>query len=144
MRQAIPEGVLVMSVSVRDIRKLAENISDMAAVLGILEGGEWTRDSSDHIPEHLEGSRYRFPHLVLDEGSVTYGRAWRLNGSGGDKYRTAHYDPLRLGSGYLGSTKVEAYRCLQGLSSALWLAMDEGTTAKYWERVNARRDKAAK
>ena len=133
-----------MSVSVRDIRKLAENISDMAAVLGILEGGEWTRDSSDHIPEHLEGSRYRFPHLVLDEGSVTYGRAWRLNGSGGDKYRTAHYDPLRLGSGYLGSTKVEAYRCLQGLSSALWLAMDEGTTAKYWERVNARRDKAAK
>lgn len=133
-----------MSVSVKDIRRLAEDISDMAAVLGILEGGEWTRESSEPIPGHLEGSRYRSPHLVLDEGSVTYGRAWRLNGAGGDKYRTAHFDPLRLGSGYLGSTKVEAYRCLQGLSSALWLTMTEDTREKYWERVNARRDKAGK
>jgi len=118
-------------VTVGDLRKLAADIERMCKALGILEGGEWSADSAEPMPEHLADSRYRFPHLVLDEGSVTYGRAWRLNGSGGDKYRTAHFDPLRLGSGYLGATKAEAMRALRGVQAGLWSAMDAAERDSY-------------
>lgn len=103
------------------LRAMAERVSALAVELGILEGGEWLE-----IPEHLAGTRYKLPHLQLDEGSPTYGRAWRLNGSGGDKYRTAHYDPLRLGSGYLGASKREAWIALRGIEAALYEASKVG------------------
>lgn len=118
-------------VTVKEIRAVVASIEKMAETLGILEGGEWTADSPEPIPAHLVESRYRFPHLVLEEGSATYGRAWRLNGSGGDRYRTGHSDPFRLGSGYLGSTKSEAMRALRGIQAGLWSAMDSAERDNY-------------
>lgn len=111
------------TVSVRELRMVARDVDRLARVCGILEGDEWTTDTG--CPEHLVDSSYRFPHLVLDEGSATYGRAWRLNATGGTRYRTGHSDPLHLGSGYLGSTKAEAMRCLRGLQMALWAMMSD-------------------
>lgn len=58
----------------------------------------------------------RLPHLnlVLDEGSKTYGRAWRLHhvpaGQSGH-----HNVPGHTGSGYLGMTAREAYEALHNL-----------------------------
>ena len=101
-------------VTTQQLRGLVEGIELCANQLNLLEGGEWL-----DIPDHLKGSRYEFPHLVLDEGSPTYGRAWRLNGQGGSRYKTAHFDPLHLGSGYLGSTKREAYVALRSLLNGL-------------------------
>jgi hypothetical protein len=100
-------------VTVRELRVLVDRINTSGAHL--LEGGEWV----DGIPEHLKETRYRLPFFGLEEGSATYGRAFRLYASGGSKYQTAHYDPLHLGSGYLGSTKREAYLALRGIVSAL-------------------------
>jgi hypothetical protein len=99
-------------VSIRDLRVLVDRINNAGAQL--LDGGEWL-----DIPEHLRETRFRFPFFGLDEGSATYGRAWRLYASGGSKYQTAHHDPLHLGSGYLGSTKREAHLALRGIVSAL-------------------------
>jgi len=96
------------------LKGIAERISALAIELGILEGGEWI-----DIPEHLANSSFRFPHLVLDEGSPSGGRAWRLNGSGGSTYQTAHFDPLRLTSGFLGATKREAWIALRSIEAAL-------------------------
>lgn len=103
------------------LRAMAERVSALTIELGILEGGEWL-----DIPEHLADTRYKFPHVQLDEGSPTYGRAWRLNGSGGAKYQTGHFDPLRLGSGFLGATKREAWIALRGIESALYEAKKAG------------------
>lgn len=102
------------TVTAAQLRAMAKRVSDLAIEAGILEGGEWV-----DIPAHLSDTRYKFPHLQLDEGSKTYGRAWRLNGSGGSKYQTAHFDPLRLGSGFLGATKREAWIALRGIEAAL-------------------------
>lgn len=69
----------------------------------------------------LEGepNEWGAPRFVLEQGSATYGRAWRIYATGGTKYRTAHFDPFRIGSGYLGSTKREAYQTLRGLVAGL-------------------------
>ena len=99
--------------TVRELRVLVDRINSAGAHL--LEGGEWV----EGMPEHLKESVFRFPFFGLDEGSATYGRAWRLYASGGSKYQTAHYDPLHLGSGYLGSTKREAYLALRGIVATL-------------------------
>lgn len=106
-----------MKVTIQDINYRVEYLNRLVEELGILEGDKW-----EDIPEHLKGTRYEYPHLVLEQGSQTYGRAWRLNGSGGSKYQTAHFDPLRLGSGYLGWTKAEVYNTLNGLISGISLA----------------------
>jgi hypothetical protein len=103
-------------VTMNDLRIRAKQVEELAITLGLLEGGEWV----DDIPAHLENSNYRFPHLWLDQGSATYGRAWRLNASGGQKYKTAHYDVFHMSSGYLGWTKAEAMQTLRGLEAGLW------------------------
>lgn len=100
-------------VSTQDLRVLVERVNSAGGHL--LEGGEWV----DGIPEHLTRTRYSFPFFGLEEGSATYGRAWRLYASGGSKYQTAHFDPLHLGSGYLGTTKREAYLALRAIVAAL-------------------------
>jgi hypothetical protein len=66
----------------------------------------------------------RTPHLILQYGSPTYGNAWRIFATGGSVYRSAHYDPLHLTLGYLGSTRAEAWQTLSGIyntfSSLSW------------------------
>jgi hypothetical protein len=109
-------------VTNHQLRAIAGRISVLAIRAGILEGDRWV----DGIPDHLIDTRYEFPHLQLDMGSATYGRAYRLNGSGGSVYRTAHYDPMRLGSGYLGNTKREAYLALRAIEAGLYAADKAG------------------
>lgn len=101
-------------ITTAQLRALVQRVEALAQEAGLLEGGEWI-----DIPDHLKDTRYRLPHLQLDEGSPTYGRAWRLNGSGGSKYQTAHFDPFHLGSGFLGATKREAWLALRTLESGL-------------------------
>lgn len=76
---------------------LAVRLDDLARRLGLLADDE---------------------HLVIDQGSPTYGRAWRLHSAraiGG-----GHHDgPFFLGSGFLGSTTREAYAAIRGMVRAL-------------------------
>ena len=119
----------------KEIETLVGIIDRLAKELGIYEGQEWRTDSPTTgagtfvergaIPAHLADSAYRFPHAVLQKGEPTYGRAWRLCATGGTHYGTAEYDPFRLGSGFLGSTKNEAYQTLRGIMTGLELAADK-------------------
>jgi hypothetical protein len=121
-----------MTTTLKEIRQLVSMVDKLATELGLYEGEEWTTttpttgagtfNERGAIPEHLKDSAYRLPHATLQEGSATYGRAWRLCATGGTHYGTAEYDPFRLGSGYLGNTKSEAYRTLRGLLTGLELA----------------------
>ena len=47
------------------------------------------------------------PHLVLQEGSKTYGRAFRIFFSGGSHYGSGHWEPRGF-SDYLGGTKTNS------------------------------------
>lgn len=57
--------------------------------------------------------------LVLQSGSPTYGRAWRLFVSSGPGGQGGLATFLDLDNGYLGWTKREAYCTLTGLLSGL-------------------------
>lgn len=125
-----------MATTTNDLRQVTKLIDQLAKELGLYEGEEWTTDTPTTgkgtfnergaIPEHLKDSAYRYPHAKLQEGSPTYGIAWRLVATGGTHYGTAEFDPFRLGSGYLGMTKNEAYRTLRGLLTGLQLAQEKG------------------
>ena len=125
--------------TLKEIQTLVRIIDDLAKELGIYEGTEWRTDSPvtgagtfierGAIPAHLADSAYRFPHAVLQQGSPTYGHAWRLMATGGTHYGTAEYDPFRLGSGFLGSTKNEAYQTLRGIMSGLQIAVSQKVEA---------------
>ena len=118
-----------MATTTKEIRLLVNLVDKLALEIGLYEGDKWeittpetgagTFNHRGPIPAHLVGSSYEMPHAVLQEGSPTYGTAWRLDATGGTHYGTAHYDPFRLGSGFLGSTKAEAYRTLRGLLAGL-------------------------
>ena len=58
------------------------------------------------------------PHLVLQEGSKTYGRAWRVHFTGGSKYGSGHWEPRGF-SDYLGGSKAEAAQSLRKLIAGI-------------------------
>jgi hypothetical protein len=58
------------------------------------------------------------PHLVLQEGRKTYGRAYRIHFTGGSKYGSGHCEPRRF-SDYLGGTKAEAAHSLRKLIAGI-------------------------
>jgi hypothetical protein len=58
------------------------------------------------------------PHLALEEGSKTYGRAYRIFFTGGSKYGSGHWEPRGF-SDYLGGTKAEAERTLRNLIAGI-------------------------
>ena len=68
------------------------------------------------------------PHLVLQEGSKTYGRAFRIFFSGGSHYGSGHWEPRGF-SDYLGGTKAEAAQSLRkliaGINTGLLIAQKE-------------------
>lgn len=67
--------------------------------------------------------------MHLDEGSKTYGRAFRLNRI--REGETGHTDsPLYLGMGYLGSTRREAWLSLIGLLRGLECARNFADTVE--------------
>lgn len=82
--------------------------------------------------EVLEDAPYesmKRPHLVLQEGSKTYGRAWRVHFTGGSKYGSGHCEPRGF-SDYLGGSKAEAAQSLRkliaGIRTGLLIAEKEG------------------
>ena len=97
-RQQRKAGKPMNSITITDVRRVAAMVGDMARQLEI----------TDAYP-------------VLEEGSVTYGRAYRLMTVA--KGTSGHGTP-RLNSwpssGYLGMTKSEAFDSLQKLKSALF------------------------
>ena len=103
-----------MNATLKGLRATVDLINARAKELGLLEGEKWA-----DIPPHLVGSPYEMPHLYLEEGTQTYGRAWRLYGVGGTKYQTGTYDVFHLGDGYLGWTKNEAQLSLRAIMSTL-------------------------
>jgi hypothetical protein len=68
------------------------------------------------------------PHLVLQEGSKTYGRAFRIFFSGGSHYGSGHWEPRGF-SDYLGGSKAEAAQSLRkliaGINTGLLIAQKE-------------------
>jgi hypothetical protein len=58
------------------------------------------------------------PHLVLQAGSKTYGRAFRIHFTGGSKYGSGHWEPRGFGD-YLGGTKAEAAQSLRKLIAGI-------------------------
>jgi hypothetical protein len=95
-----------MQTTITDLRRLTGILEEL--VQPLLEGEE--------IESHFEA--HRKPHLVLQEGSKTYGRAFRIHFTGGSKYGSGHYEPRGF-SGYLGDTKSEAERTLKGLITGI-------------------------
>jgi hypothetical protein len=57
--------------------------------------------------------------VVLDKGSKTYGRAFRLYTTGYEGSSGYSDKPLHLGDGYLGMTKREAYLSLRAILRTL-------------------------
>lgn len=57
--------------------------------------------------------------IVLDKGSKTYGRAYRLYSTGYAGNSGYSDKPLYLGDGYLGLTKREAYLSLRAILRTL-------------------------
>ena len=57
--------------------------------------------------------------VVLDKGSKTYGRAYRIYTTGYEGNSGYSDKPLHLGDGYLGITKREAYPSLRAILRTL-------------------------
>ena len=57
--------------------------------------------------------------VVLDKGSKTYGRAYRICTTGYEGNSGYSDKPLHLGDGYLGITKREAYLSLRAILRTL-------------------------
>ena len=109
-----------MKISNAQLETRVKAIEGYMKEFGLLEG------------DTLEETNYEFmkePHLILQYGSPTYGNSWRIFATGGTKYRSAHYDPLHLTLGYLGSTRSEAWQTLTGIyitfSAISWKAQRE-------------------
>lgn len=88
-------------------------IEDLHRLVGVLEKLVQPLLEGDEVPDSPYESM-RKPHLVLQEGSKTYGRAYRIHLTGGSKYGSGHWEPRGF-SDYLGGTKAEAERTLRSL-----------------------------
>ena len=109
-----------MQTTMEEIRSLVATLEKL--VQPLFEGEE--------VPDAPYESMKR-PHLVLQEGSKTYGRAFRVHFSGGSKYGSGHYEPRGF-SDYLGGTKAEAAHSLRkiiaGIHTGLMIAEKRGAT----------------
>ncbi len=126
-----------MSVTVRDVRAAVARYEDACRAEGLIQAHE---------------------RIVLDEGSATYGRAWRVavtdvlepvrDGSpergrvshsgftfvapDGWRFCSGHYSaPGTSGSGFLGITKAEAHQTLSTISETIWDLAVEGRRARW-------------
>jgi hypothetical protein len=95
-----------MQTKMEDLHRLVAVLEEL--VKPLLEGEEVSSDLS----------RYNKPHLVLQEGSKTYGRAFRIHFTGGSHYGSGHWEPRGF-SDYLGGTKAEAERTLRSLIAGI-------------------------
>ena len=95
-----------MQTTMEEVRNLVKVLEEL--VQPLLEG---------EVVEDTYESNKR-PHLVLQEGSKTYGRAWRIHFTGGSKYGSGHWEPRGF-SDYLGGTKAEAAHSLRKLIAGI-------------------------
>ena len=95
-----------MQTKLEDLHRLVAVLEEL--VKPLLEGEEL----------ESEFQSMRKPHLVLQEGSKTYGRAYRIHFTGGTKYGSGHWEPRGF-SDYLGGTKAEAERTLRSLIAGI-------------------------
>lgn len=78
-------------------------------------------------PEVVEVWGLTGTHFVLDEGSPTYGRAWRLHQTGGqrpDGSRCSGHSQIHTrvqDAGFLGMTKDEAMTSLMAIQREMYL-----------------------
>jgi hypothetical protein len=109
-----------VKISNAQLETRVKAIEEFMKEFGLLEG--------EVLGEEVYESM-RTPHLILQYGSPTYGNSWRIFATGGSKYMSAHYDPLHLTLGYLGSTRSEAWQTLTGIyitfSAISWKAQRE-------------------
>lgn len=78
-----------------------------------------TRKDLDRVVTMIAGYVDQPDRLVLEHGSPTYGRAFRLFVSTRPEGRGGLTTFLTLSNGYLGWTKREAYCTLTGILSGL-------------------------
>lgn len=95
-----------MSTTMKDLENLVSVLAELYAPL--LEGEEL----------ESEFPSMRTPHLALQEGSKTYGRAFRIYLTGGTVYGSGHSSPRHF-SDYLGMTKAEAETKLRGIIAGI-------------------------
>lgn len=107
-----------MQTTMEDIRRLVGVLEEL--IQPLLEG---------EVVEDAPYESMKRPHLVLQEGSKTYGRAFRIHFSGGSKYGSGHWEPRGF-SDYLGGTKAEAEQSLRkliaGIHTGLMIAEKKG------------------
>ncbi len=96
-----------MQTTMEEIRSLVKVLEEL--VQPLLEG---------EIVEDAPYESMKRPHLVLQEGSKTYGRAFRIHFTGGSKYGSGHCEPRGF-SDYLGGTKAEAAQSLRKLIAGI-------------------------
>jgi hypothetical protein len=91
-------------------------IEDLHRLVAVLE--ELVKPLLEGEPIEATYESNKRPHLVLQAGSKTYGRAFRIFFSGGSKYGSGHWEPRGF-SDYLGGTKAEAERTLRSLIAGI-------------------------
>jgi hypothetical protein len=97
-----------MTRSVKDVRGMFENVKN-----AVIDAGYSRTVTNGSLPGEAVTQTLTGADLVLEEGSQTYGRAWRLFlvGPYGAHYTFEHE--------YLGWTREEAYLSLRGILSGL-------------------------
>lgn len=110
-----------MQTTMEEIRSLVKVLEELIEPL--FEG---------EVMEDAPYESMKRPHLVLQEGSKTYGRAWRIHFSGGTKYGSGHYEPRGF-SDYLGGSKAETAQSLRkliaGIRTGLLIAEKQASNA---------------
>ncbi len=91
-------------------------MEDLRRLVGVLEELVKPLFEGEEVVATYESNKR--PHLVLQEGSKTYGRAFRIFFSGGSHYGSGHWEPRGF-SDYLGGTKAEAERTLRSLIAGI-------------------------
>lgn len=91
-------------------------LEDLTRLVAVLEGLVQPLLEGEEVDSPYESMKR--PHLVMQEGSKTYGRAYRIHFTGGSKYGSGHWEPRGF-SDYLGGTKAEAERTLRSLISGI-------------------------
>lgn len=96
-----------MQTRMEDLRRLVGVLEEL--VKPLMEG---------EVVEDAPYESMKRPHIVLQEGSRTYGRAFRIHFTGGSKYGSGHCEPRGF-SDYLGGTKAEAEQSLRKLIAGI-------------------------
>jgi hypothetical protein len=100
----------------RQENKMQTKMEDLHRLVAVLEELVKPLLEGEEVPDTYESNKR--PHLVMQEGSKTYGRAYRIHFTGGSKYGSGHWEPRGF-SDYLGGTKAEAERTLRSLIAGI-------------------------